>query len=191
MQNHATACVPLVRYRGTLYEGGFVDAALRRASHRVHAIRPGCNDTPGAHEPDTRVTLTFIAGVSPSLALLASENARLVYLVSGVFPENPSHPLHVALYGNHARPNACFAAKAVGSLRIRGTVTETPLPFSMLSVRSTTGPTSLLSIDARTQLGYAYTHPLAKGERVAILAVRCRRPHTTRSLLVARRIDLR
>jgi Family of unknown function (DUF6281) len=185
------ACADVVRYHGTLYEGTFVGRALRRASQRLHAVRPGCNDTPGANEPDTGVTLANIVGVSPSLALLATDNARHVYLVAGVFPENPNHPLHVALYGNRARPNECVGAKLVGSVHIRGTVTETPLPFNLLSVRSTTRVTSLLLVDAWTRLGFPFTRRLVKGNRVDVAAARCRRPNTTRAMLVARRITLR
>src|SRR5205814_9913540 len=121
----ATACADVVRYGGKLCDGTFVGRALRRGV-RIHAVRPGCNDTPGANEPDVAVTATKIVGVSPSLAVLAVDDAHHVYLVSGVFPEYPDHPLHIALYGNRARPNECAGARVVGSARIRGTVTETP-----------------------------------------------------------------
>lgn len=186
----ATACADVVRYRGTLYEGTFIGRALRRGA-RVDAVRPGCNDTPGANEPDVGVTLTQIAGVSPALAVLALDNARHVYLVAGVFPEHPDHPLHIALYGNRGRPNDCAGATLLGSVRVRGTVTETPLAFNLLSVRTAPRRTSLLRVDAWTRLAYAYTRPLVKGDRVDIVAARCRVKNTTRALLVARRIALR
>jgi hypothetical protein len=186
----ATACTDVVSYRGTLYEGTFVGRALRRGP-RVQGIRPGCNDTPGANEPDVSATLTQIVGVPPSLAVLAVDNARHVYLVAGVFPEYPDHPLHIALYGNRARPNECAGARALGTTRIRGTVTETPLPFGFLSVRTSSRRTSLLLIDAWTRLAFPYTHPLVKGDRVDVVAARCRARNTTRALLVARRISLR
>jgi hypothetical protein len=185
----AAACGDLVRYRGTLYAGTFVGTALKRASQRVRVVRPGCNDTRGAHEPETGATLALVAGVSPALALLATDNRRHVYLTSGVFPQNPDHPLHIALYGNRARPDECLGAKILGSLRIRGTVTETPLAFNMVAVRSTTRVTSLLFVDARTRLGYQFTRPLVKGNLVTVVAVRCRRPNATGAILVARRID--
>ena len=185
-----TACADVVRYGGRLYEGTFVGRALRRGA-RVRAVRPGCNDTPGANEPDVGVTLTQIVGVSRTLAVLAPDNARHVYLVAGVFPEFPDHPLHIALYGNRARPNDCAGARVLGSVRVRGTVTETPLAFNLLSVRSTTGATSLLWIDAGTRLAFPFTRRVVKGDRVDIAAARCRRPNTTGAILVARRIALR
>jgi hypothetical protein len=184
------ACADLVRYRGALYEGTFVGRALRKG-RRVRAVRPGCNDTPGASEPDVRVTLADVVGVSPSLALVAADNARHVYLVAGIFPENPNHPLHIALYGNRGRPNECLGARVLGSLRILGTLSETPLAFNLLSVRSTTGSTSLLHVDAWTRLAFPFTRRLVKGNRVDVVAARCRAPNTTRAILVARRIALR
>jgi hypothetical protein len=187
----ASTCADVVRFRATLYEGTFVGHTMRRAAQRVHAVRPGCNETPGVHEADTAATLANIEGISTAIALLATDNTRHVYLVSGVFPENPNHPLHIALYGNRARPNDCLGAKVLGSLRIRGTVSETPFAFNQLSVRMTAGTTSLLWVDALTRLGYPFTRPLVKGRGVIIAALRCRRPNTTASILVARRIDLR
>jgi hypothetical protein len=186
----ATACADVVRYGGKLYEGTFVGRTLRRGP-RVRAVRPGCNDTPGANEPDVGVTLTKIVGVSPALAVLALDNGRHVYLVAGVFPEFPDHPLHVALYGNRARPNDCAGARVLGTVRIRGTVTETPLAFNLLSVRATAGTTSLLWVDAWTRLAFPFTRRVVKGNRVDIVATRCRRPNTTGAILVARRIALR
>jgi hypothetical protein len=186
----ATVCADVVRYRGTLYEGTFVGRALRRGA-RVHAVRPGCNDVSGANESDAGVTLTQIVGVSASLAVLAVDNARHVYLVSGVFPEYPDHPLHIALYGNRARPNACAGAKVLGAVRVRGTVTATPLAFNLLSVRSTARLTRQLWIDAWTRLGFPFTRRLVKGNRVDVVATRCRRPNTTGAIVVARRITLR
>jgi Family of unknown function (DUF6281) len=186
----ATAmCVDVVRYQGKLYQGTFVGRALRKG-RRMRAVRPGCEDTPGANEPDVGVTVAQVVGVSPSLALLAANEARHVYLVSGVFPENPNHPLHIALYGNRARPNECLGARVVGSTRIRGTVTETPLAFNLLPVRSTTRVTSL-TVDAWTHLDFPVTHRLVKGARVDIKALRCLKPNTTGAVLVARRIALR
>jgi hypothetical protein len=76
-------------------------------------------------------------------------------------------------------------------LRFQGTVTETPLPFNLLSVRSATGVTRQLSVDAWTRLAYPYSRRLVKGSRVAVTAVRCLRPNTTTPLLTARRISLR
>jgi hypothetical protein len=180
----------VVRYQGKLYLGTFVGRALHRGA-RVHAVRPGCKDTPGVNEPDVGVTLAQVRGVSASLTLLAADEARHVYLVSGVFPENPNHPLHIALYGNRARPNECLGARVVGSLRFQGTVTDTPLAFNLLPVHSATRLTRLLSVDAWTHLAYPYAHRLVKGSRVAVTAVRCLRPNTTAPLLVARRISLR
>jgi hypothetical protein len=154
-------------------------------------VRPGCNDTPGANEPDIGLTVTQIVGVSPSLAVLAVDNARHVYLVSGVFPEYPDHPLHIALYGNRARPNACAGATALGSVRVRGAVTETPLAFNLLSVRSTTRVTRQLWVDAWTRLAFPFTRRVVKGNRVDVVATRCRKPNTTGAILVARRVTLR
>lgn len=186
----ATAsCADLVRYQGKLYEGTFVGGTLHRGA-RVGAVRPGCNDTPGAHEPDVAVTVGRVAAVAPSLALLAADDARHVYLVSGVFPENPNHPLHIALYGNRARPNECLGARVLGSLRIRGTVAETPLPFNLLLVRSGNHVTSLI-VDAWTRLGFPVTRRLVQGARVDVTASRCLKPNATRPLLVARRVALR
>jgi hypothetical protein len=190
LRNTAT-CSDVVRFQGKLYLGTFVGRALHRGGGRVHAVRPGCEDTPGVNAPDVGVTLTHVARVSPSLALLATDEARHVYLVSGVFPENPDHPLHIALYGNRARPNECLGARAVGSLHFAGTVTDTPLAFNLLSVRSAAGVTRQLSVDAWSRLAYPYAHRLVKGSRVAVTAVRCLRPNTTAPLLVARRIGLR
>jgi hypothetical protein len=184
------ACADVVRYQGKLYTGTFVGRALHRGA-RVHAVRPGCDDTTGVNTSDAGVALAHVGGVSSSLALLATDEARHVYLVSGVFPENPNHPLHIALYGNRARPNQCIGARAVGSLRFQGTVTETPSAFNLLSVHSTAGVTRQLSVDAWTRLAYPYAHRLVKGSRVAVTAVRCLRPNTTAPLLVARRIGLR
>jgi hypothetical protein len=184
------ACVDVVRYQGKLYEGTFIGRTLRRGQ-RVHAVRPGCSDTPGANEPDAGVTVARVVGVAQSLALLAADDARHVYLVAGVFPENANHPLHIALYGNRGRPNECLGARLVGSLRILGTVTETPLAFNLLSVRSTTRVTRLLWVDAWTHLGFPVTHRLLKGSRVDVAAVRCLRPNATSAVLVARRIHLR
>ena len=186
----ATACADVVRYGGKLYDGTFVGRAQRRGA-RIRVVRPGCNDTGGANEPDIAITATKIVGVSPTLAVLAVDNARHVYLVSGVFPEYPDHPLHIALYGNRARPNECAGARVVGAVRIRGSVTETPLAFDLLSVRTASRQTSLLRIDAWTRLAYPYTLPLVKGNRVDIVATRCRKPNTTAALVVARRIALR
>lgn len=184
------ACADVVRYRGTLYEGTFIGKAQRRGP-RMRAVRPGCNDTPGANEPDVGVTVAQIVGVPPSLAVLAPENPRHVYLVAGVFPEYPDHPLHIALYGNRARPNDCAGARTLGSVRVRGTVTETPLAFNLLSVRTESRRTWLLRVDAWTRLAYPYTRPLVKGNRVDIVATRCRKPNTTGPLVVARRIVVR
>jgi uncharacterized protein DUF6281 len=184
------ACADVVRYQGKLYLGTFVGRGLRRGA-RVHAVRPGCKDTPGVNEPDVGVTLTRVGGVSASLALLAADEARHVYLVSGVFPQNPNHPLHIVLYGNRARPNECLGARTTASLRFRGTVAETPFAFNLLSVRSATGVTRQLSVDAWTRLAYPYARRLVKGSRVSVTAVRCLRPNTTSPLLVARRISTR
>jgi hypothetical protein len=182
------ACADLVRYHGTLYEGTFVGRPLRRGQ-RVRGVRPTCNDGPGGSEKAVGTRLAQIRSVAPSLALLAVDDARHVYLVAGVFPENPNHPLHIALYGARQRPNECQGAVVVGSLRIRGTVSDTPLPFNLLVVRSPTGSRSLL-VDAWTHLDYPITRRLVKGNGVQVVAARCRAPNATRAVLVARRIDL-
>jgi hypothetical protein len=179
-----------VRYQGKLYEGTFVGKTLRRGRH-VRAVRPGCNDTSGASEPDVAVTVSQIVGVPQALAVLASDNARHVYLVAGVFPEYPDHPLHVALYGNRARPNDCAGARTLGSVRVRGAVVETPLAFNFLALRTGSRRTWLLRVDAWTRLAYPYTRPLVKGTRLDIVATRCRKPNTTGPLVVARLIVLR
>jgi hypothetical protein len=183
-----SACADLVRYHGALFAGTFVGRALR-VGQRVHAVRLGCADGPGSIAKSVGTRLAQIRGVTPSLALLADDNARHVYLVAGVFPENPNHPLHIALYGNRARPDDCQGA-VLGSLRVRGTVSATPLPFNPLSVRSANGSRPLI-VDAWTHLGYAYTRRLVKGNRVQVVAARCRAPNTSRAVLVARRLDLR
>jgi hypothetical protein len=185
----AFACADLVRYRGALYDGTFLGRALRTGQH-VRAVRLGCADGPGGTVKNVGTRLAQVRGVAPSLALLADDNARHVYLVAGVFPENPNHPLHIALYGNRARPNECQGGAVLGSLRIRGTVSATPSPFNPLSVR-TAGGSSALIVDAWTHLEYAFTRRLVEGNRVQVVAVRCRAPNTTRALLVARRIALR
>jgi hypothetical protein len=184
------ACADVVRYHETLYAGTFVGRAFHRGA-RLHATRPGCNDTPGAHEPDLGVTVARVVGVAPALALLATDSARHVYLVSGVFPENPDHPLHIAFYGNRARPNECSGARVLGSVHVRGTVTETPLAFSLLSVRTATHSTRLFWVDAWTRLTFPFTRRLVKGARVDVAAVRCLRPNTTGPVLVARQLRLR
>lgn len=184
----AVQCIDTVRYQGKLYDGTFVGKPLRKGA-QLHATRPGCSDSSGASVPAAGVTVAKVVGVSPSLALLAANDRRHVYLVSGVFPENPDHPLHIALYGNRARPNECLGAHALGSTHVRGTVTETPLAFNLLQVRSATRVTSL-TIDAWTRLRFPVTRRLLKGARVDVTAVRCLRPNTTSPVLVARRIDL-
>ncbi|HZC28793.1 MAG TPA: hypothetical protein VE269_03555, partial [Gaiellaceae bacterium] len=158
---------------------------------RVHGVRPGCNDTPTANEPAVGVSLAQVVGVSPALAVLAADNVRHVYLVAGVFPEHPDHPRHIALYGNRARPNECASAAVLGSVRVRGTVGETPLPFGLLSVRTPAGRTSLIRVDAWTRLDFPYTRRLVEGNRVDVVATRCRAKNTAAAVLVARRIALR
>lgn len=177
-----------MRYRDTAYVGTFVGRALR-AGQRVRAVRPGCTDSRGGTAKDSGLTLTHISGVAPSLALLATDDSRHVFLVAGVFPESPNHPLHTALYGNRARPKDCQGT-VLGSLRIRGSVAASPLPFNPLVVRSTAGSKALI-VDAWTHLGFPYTRPLVGGNRVQVVAARCRAPNTTTPVLVARRIDLR
>jgi hypothetical protein len=183
-----SACADLVRYHGALFAGTFVGRAVRVGQH-VRAVRLGCADGPGGTVKNVGTRLAQIRGVAPSLALLADDNARHVYLVAGVFPENPNHPLHIALYGNRARPDDCQGA-VLGSLRVRGTVSATPLPFNPLSVRTASGSRPLI-VDAWTRLDYPYTRRLVKGNRVQVVAARCRAPNTTRAVVVARRIDLR
>jgi hypothetical protein len=63
---------------------------------------PGCGN-----DPDYQLNVVRIRGVSPSVAVaVAGDDWPYAWLAPGYLPESPLHPLHAAIYGSSALPDA-------------------------------------------------------------------------------------
>lgn len=170
----ATSCVPMLTWRGTVYDGSFQTRGVELGARIGTGLVPDCPDVGEEPDPPTPVGVLRVVGVRPAIAVGARQD-RSVYLAEGFVIESPRHPLHRKIFRrgspNETRGWSCGPAfRRVGRLR-----TVPPLIVGIAFRR--TGRAAQVFLDARTdfherlaRFGVPY---LAAGTRVAVTATRC------------------
>jgi hypothetical protein len=183
----ATICAATVRWHGTTYFGGRTLRNLPLGVALRGGVVPGCNDTPGADEPDMPIALRSIPRVP--LRTAVAGDRRTLYLAPGYFPQLPDFPLHAWLF---ARPSAPIErpARCDTRRRVRLTGAVKSAIFGFLVLRTSRREVEVF-VDARTRIPHAPGRlPRARnGAKVRVDGVECRRGRHFRKL-VADRIDL-
>ncbi len=154
------------------------------------AEQPGCNDTVGANEPVTTVAARRIAGVSPSVTILAENQPLVAY---GYFPEASGFPI-----GDGEPPaDETRGCSLGGPVRITGPA-QLGLGAIGVHVRESTvrlhhllRGSAQVFIDARTVFVGLVRHGLpsmGEGQLVRVDARFCKVPGSIGTKIVARRI---
>ena len=179
------SCTAGVNFHGAFYQYAETRNGIAQGAALDGGIMPGCDDTvvlgPEGQrldqpEPDVPIELQRIRGVSPKLAVVRPGQPG-VFLAPGTFPELPRHPLHGALYGSRAAPDAMRDRDCGPPHRVTGFLPYTPGAGSAMTLRTAAGTDVPVVVEARTRLRgarrVAGQPTVGGGDALAVIGRRC------------------
>jgi hypothetical protein len=185
----AGPCIGEVDWRGTEYLGrSFASLPPRGHTLGTGAV-PSCTDVLGGETGASRaVAIRVLAGVDPAVAVAVEGDPAHGYLAGGYFVQLPSHPLHP---GARDEPNELAGCVRTGPVKLEGTVSRNAPSLVVRVSQGGVERTARVSVDARTRIERLSREGLpfvARGQRVEVEAVGCRRTGARAPKIVARRI---